>query len=117
VLIKNDNSPAMYPLINPYGSVVYQAGRGDVHTVVVNGRIVKHEHALTGVDLPAAKQAVGRTVEYARSTMGEDAWRESLTPELPAEDRIPNPYTYTSYDGGESRHRAAADESTDDDVT
>jgi 5-methylthioadenosine/S-adenosylhomocysteine deaminase len=117
VLIKNDNSPAMYPLINPYGSVVYQAGRGDVHTVLVNGRIVKHDHALTGVDLPAAKQAVGRTVEYARSTMGEDAWRESLTPELPAEDRIPNPYTYTSYDGGESRHRAASDESEGDEAT
>jgi 5-methylthioadenosine/S-adenosylhomocysteine deaminase len=117
VLIKNDNSPAMYPLLNPYGSVVYQAGRGDVHTVVVNGRIVKHDHALAGADLPAAKAAVGRTVEYARSTMGEDAWRESLTPELPAEDRIPNPYTYTSYDGGESRHRAAADEPAGDDAT
>jgi cytosine/adenosine deaminase-related metal-dependent hydrolase len=117
VLVKNDNSPAMYPLLHPYGSVVYQAGRGDVDTVVVNGRIVKHNHALVGVDLPAAKQAVGRTVEYARSTMGEDAWRDSLTPELPAADRIPNPYTYTSYDGGESRHRAAPDEPAGDDAT
>jgi 5-methylthioadenosine/S-adenosylhomocysteine deaminase len=117
VLVKNDNSPAMYPLLHPYGSVVYQAGRGDVDTVVVNGRIVKHNHALVAVDLPAAKQAVGRTVEYARSTMGEDAWRDSLTPELPAADRIPNPYTYTSYDGGESRHRAAPDEPAGDDAT
>ncbi len=110
VLLKNDSSPAMYPLLHPYGSVVYQAGRGDVHTVVVNGRIVKHDHALVGIDLPAAKDAVGRTVEFARSTMGDEAWRESLTPELPPADRIPNPYTYTSYDGGESRHRAAAEE-------
>jgi cytosine/adenosine deaminase-related metal-dependent hydrolase len=116
VLIKNDNSPAMYPLINPYGSVVYQAGRGDVHTVLVNGRIVKHDHALSGVDLAAAKEAVGRTVDYARSTMGEDAWRESLTPELPAEDRIPNPYTYTSFDGGDSRHTAASEQPAEDDA-
>ncbi|GAB2820813.1 amidohydrolase family protein [Actinoallomurus bryophytorum] len=109
VLIKNDDSPAMYPLLHPYGSVVYQAGRGDVHTVLVNGRVVKHDHRLVGVDLTAAKEAVGRTVEYARSTMGEDAWQESLTPELPTAERVPNPYTYTDYDGGEDRHRAQQD--------
>jgi 5-methylthioadenosine/S-adenosylhomocysteine deaminase len=106
VLIKNDDSPAMYPLLHPYGSVVYQAGRGDVHTVLVNGRVVKHDRRLVGVDLAAAKAAVGRTVEFARSTMGEEAWQESLTPELPATERVPNPYTYTDYDGGEERHRA-----------
>jgi 5-methylthioadenosine/S-adenosylhomocysteine deaminase len=106
VLIKNDESPAMYPLLHPYGSVVYQAGRGDVHTVLVNGRVVKHDRRLVGVDLAAAKAAVGRTVEFARSTMGEEAWQESLTPELPATERVPNPYTYTDYDGGEERHRA-----------
>ena len=109
VLIKNEDSPAMYPLLHPYGSVVYQAGRGDVHTVLVNGRVVKHDHRLVGVDLAAAKDAVGRTVDYARSTMGEDAWKESLTPELPEAERIPNPYTYTDYDGGAERHRAQQD--------
>ena len=109
VLIKNDEAPALYPLLHPYGTVVYQAGRGDVHTVLVNGRVVKHEHRLVGVSLPAAREAVGRTVEYARSTMGEEAWQDSLTPELPTAERIPNPYTYTDYDGGEGRHRARSD--------
>ena len=51
MLIKNDDSPAMYPLLHPYGTLVYQAGRGDVHTVLVNGQVVKHEHKLVGVDL------------------------------------------------------------------
>ena len=37
VLIKNDQSPVMFPLLNPYGHVVFQAGRGDVHTVMVDG--------------------------------------------------------------------------------
>jgi cytosine/adenosine deaminase-related metal-dependent hydrolase len=111
VLIKNDGSPAMYPLLHPYGTVVYQAGRGDVHTVLVNGRVVKHEHRLTGVDLAAAKAAVGRTVDYAQATMGDEAWREGLTPELPPAERISNPYTYTDYDGGEDRHRAAQPDS------
>src|ERR1035441_6093465 len=46
VLIKNDDSPAMYPLLHPYGSLVFQAGRGDVHTVVINGTVVKHAHRL-----------------------------------------------------------------------
>jgi 5-methylthioadenosine/S-adenosylhomocysteine deaminase len=110
VLIKNDDSPALYPLLHPCGSVVFQASRGDVHTVLVNGRVHKHEHKLVDVDLRAAKDAVADTVDYARSTMGEPAWQESLTPELPTTERIPNPYTYTDYAGGESRHRAQRDD-------
>jgi cytosine/adenosine deaminase-related metal-dependent hydrolase len=112
VLIKNDDSPALYPLLHPYGSVVYQAGRGDVHTVLVNGRVVKHDHKLVDGDLAAAKNAVANTVDYARSTMGEDAWRESMTPELPPTERIPNPYTYTEYSGSEDRHRARESDRT-----
>ena len=110
VLIKNDDSPAMYPLLHPYGSLVFQAGRGDVHTVIVNGRIVKHDHKLIGIDLAAAKSAVANTVDYARTTMGEQAWQDSLTPELVSTERIPNPYTYTDYSGGDSRHRAQSEE-------
>jgi cytosine/adenosine deaminase-related metal-dependent hydrolase len=106
VLIKNDESPALYPLLHPYGSLVFQACRGDVHTVLVDGRVLKHEHKLVGVDLRAAKQAVAATVEHARSTMGEQAWQDSLTPELPTEQRVPNPYTYTDFAGDETRHRA-----------
>ena len=110
VLIKNDDSPAMYPLLHPYGSLVFQAGRGDVHTVIVNGRIVKHDHKLIGIDLAAAKSAVANTVDYARTTMGEQAWQDSLTPELVSTEPIPNPYTYTDYSGGDSRHRAQSEE-------
>ena len=110
VLIKNDDSPAMYPLLHPHGSLVFQAGRGDVHTVIVNGRIVKHDHKLIGIDLAAAKSAVANTVDYARTTMGEQAWQDSLTPELVSTEPIPNPYTYTDYSGGDSRHRAQSEE-------
>ena len=51
VLIKNDASPVSFPLLNPYGHVAFQAQRGDVHTVLVDGRVVKHENRLVGVDL------------------------------------------------------------------
>jgi hypothetical protein len=85
--------------------VVYQAGRGDVHTVLVDGRVVKHEGALVGGDLAAAKGAVGETVAFARSTMGEAAWEEGMHPELPVTERVPNPCTYTDFTGSDDRHQ------------
>ncbi|GGO21620.1 amidohydrolase [Microbispora rosea subsp. aerata] len=97
VLIKNDASPVSFPLLNPYGHVVFQAQRGDVHTVLVNGRIVKHEHRLVGVDLAAARRAVERTVEYLRSTLGEEAWQKGMNPDIPETKILDNPYTYTDY--------------------
>ena len=49
VLIKSDRLPPVsFPLVNPYGHVAFQAQRGDVHTVIVDGRVVKHEHELVG---------------------------------------------------------------------
>src|SRR3712207_3125937 len=75
VLIKNDASPVMFPVLNPYGHVAFQAQRGDVHTVLVNGRVVKCDGRLVGVDLGAARRAVESTVEHLRPTLGEDAWR------------------------------------------
>jgi 5-methylthioadenosine/S-adenosylhomocysteine deaminase len=98
VLIKNDASPAMAPLLHPHGHVVFQAGRGDVHTVIINGRIAKHEGKLVGVDLGAVQAEVADTIEFIRATLGEEAWQQSLTPPLPPSERIPNPYTYSEVD-------------------
>jgi cytosine/adenosine deaminase-related metal-dependent hydrolase len=95
VLMKNDESPAMFPIIHPYGHVVFQAGRGDVHTVMVDGRVLKYDHHLLGIDLGRAKEAVGKTVEYIRSKMGEDAWAEGMVREQAVVQTIANPYTYT----------------------
>jgi 5-methylthioadenosine/S-adenosylhomocysteine deaminase len=95
VLIKNDQSPAMFPILHPYGHVVFQAGRGDVHTVMVDGRVVKYDHRLLGIDLSKAKQAVMKTVENARAQMGEQAWNQAMNPEKAKVEVIDNPYTYT----------------------
>jgi Cytosine deaminase and related metal-dependent hydrolases len=97
VLIKNDNSPAMFPLINPYGHVVYQTQRGDVHTVVVNGRVVKRDHRLVDVDLAKARTTVEATVEHLRSTLGEEAWQAGMHPAIPESKVLDNPYTYTEF--------------------
>ncbi|HZC26328.1 MAG TPA: amidohydrolase family protein [Actinopolymorphaceae bacterium] len=98
VLVKNDRSPVMFPILHPYGHVVFQAGRGDVHTVVVDGRVVKYDHELVGIDLARARTAVSGTVDYAREQIG-DKWAECMRPEIPATELIPNPYTYTDYKG------------------
>ena len=83
VLLKNDHSPVSFPLLNPHGHVVFQAQRGDVHTVLVNGRVVKSEHRLVDVDLAAARRKVEATVEYLRSTLGRRGVGEGHEPGRP----------------------------------
>jgi cytosine/adenosine deaminase-related metal-dependent hydrolase len=97
VLIKNENSPTMFPLLNPYGHVALQAQRGDVHTVVVNGRVVKHEHRLVDVDLTKARRSVESTVEYLQTTLGPEAWAAGMNPEIPETKILDNPYQYTEF--------------------
>jgi cytosine/adenosine deaminase-related metal-dependent hydrolase len=97
VLIKNEHSPVSFPLLNPFGHVAFQAQRGDVHTVVVNGRVVKHEHRLVDVDLAAARRRIEQTVDHLRSTMGEETWQKGMNPDIPKTTILDNPYTYTDY--------------------
>ncbi|MGD9986121.1 amidohydrolase family protein [Pseudonocardia sp.] len=97
VLIKNDRSPVSFPLLNPHGHIAFQAQRGDVHTVVVDGRVVKDAHELVGVDLAAARREVESTVEYLRATIGEEAWQQGMNPDVPETTLLDNPYTYTDY--------------------
>jgi 5-methylthioadenosine/S-adenosylhomocysteine deaminase len=108
VLIKNDRSPVMFPILHPFGHVVFQAGRGDVDTVMVNGRIVKLDHELVGIDLDVARRAVDSSVEHVRRALGAEEWVEAMNPELPAAEHIPNPYTYTDWDGGRAAARSKA---------
>ncbi|GAA0588377.1 amidohydrolase family protein [Actinomadura livida] len=105
VLIKNDDSPVSFPVLNPYGHVAFQAQRGDVHTVLVNGRVVKHDHRLVDVDLAAARREVEATVEYLRSSMGEQAWADGMNPDVPETKILDNPYTYTDYRSAQTRTR------------
>src|SRR5438132_8168577 len=108
VLIKNDRSPAMFPLLHAYGHVVFQAGRGDVHTVMVDGKVVKYNHQLLGIDLDRAKQAVAKTVEYARSKMGEQAWHDGMHPAKAEVELIENPYTYTYHEHSKAGQQESA---------
>jgi cytosine/adenosine deaminase-related metal-dependent hydrolase len=111
VLIKNDESPVMFPVLNPFGHVVFQAQRGDVHTVVVDGRVVKSHGKLVGIDLGPVRREIESTVGHLRSELGEEAWEQGMHPDLPAGESkmLDNPYQYTDYKdestraGGEER--------------
>jgi cytosine/adenosine deaminase-related metal-dependent hydrolase len=105
VLIKNEHSPVSFPLLHPYGHVAFQAQRGDVHTVLVNGRFAKRDGRLVDVDLAATRSEVERTVEHLRSTLGEDAWRAGMHPEIPETKILDNPYQYTDYQSAATHER------------
>jgi cytosine/adenosine deaminase-related metal-dependent hydrolase len=105
VLIRNDDSPVSFPLLNPYGHIALQAQRADVHTVLVDGRVVKYEHRLVGVDLAAVRRGVEATVEHLRASVGEEAWAEGMDPDVPASKVLDNPYTYTYTDYRDSGTR------------
>jgi 5-methylthioadenosine/S-adenosylhomocysteine deaminase len=102
VLLKNDRSPVMFPILNPYGHVALQAQRGDVHTVVINGKVVKSENRLIGNGLVGAKAAIEGTIEYLSRELGEDAWNAGMNPEVTDKKLLENPYTYTTYDSGDA---------------
>ncbi|TNH30398.1 amidohydrolase family protein [Micromonospora orduensis] len=103
VLIKNDASPVMFPILNPHGHVVFQAQRGDVHTVLVGGRVVKRDGRLVGVDLAAARARVAATIDHLREAMGEEAWQRGMNPDVPETAILENPYQYTEWDAGSAQ--------------
>ena len=105
LLLKNDESPAMTPVLHPYAHVVYQAGTADVHTVMVDGRVLKHEGRRIDLPLAPVRALVEESVAYVRKSLGESAWLEGMHPEIAG---IENPYGYT--DAGDAHVRAAGPE-------
>jgi cytosine/adenosine deaminase-related metal-dependent hydrolase len=106
VLIKNDDSPVSFPIVNPYGHVAFQAQRGDVHTVLVDGQVVKDAGRLVGFDPTAVRRNIDATIDHLRSAMGEETWNAGMHPEMPEGSKVlDNPYQYTDYQS-ESTHGA-----------
>jgi hypothetical protein len=73
-------TPSMTPVNNPVGHLVYQAGRGDVDTVVVNGKVLKHRGELVGLDLPRARRLAEATRDHFRAGVGEAVWQKFIDP-------------------------------------
>jgi len=109
VLLKNDHSPVSFPVLSPYGHVAFQAQRGDVHTVLVNGRIVKHDGRLVDIDLAAVRREVDETVSYLRTELGDDEWQKGMNPDIPESKVLDNPYQYTDFQSSATRSGATAE--------
>ena len=107
VLIKNDLSPTLFLVLNPYGHIALQANRGDVRTVLVDGRVAKHEGRLVE-DLAAARAEIADPVSYLRSTRGEEVWAQGMNPDVPPTKVLDNPYTHTEFRTADT-HRSGAD--------
>jgi hypothetical protein len=78
-----------HPRIDPYATLVFQTTAADVRTVLVDGRVVKRDGLLTGVDLPAL---TAEADSAAAAVLGRvrDAGRASPAPH-PAPSRPWNP--------------------------
>ncbi|GAA3222273.1 amidohydrolase family protein [Pseudonocardia petroleophila] len=71
-------SVEQHPRIDPYGTLLFQTTAADVRTVLVDGRVVKRDGVLTGVDLPrltaeadtAAEAILGRVRDAGRALPG-----------------------------------------------
>lgn len=93
VLLKNEHSPTWAPLINPWGQVVYQAQRGDVHTVLVGGEVVKADGRVVAGDLAGVRAKLDDTVSYLEREVG-DEWISGQHPDIPEKEVLYNPYQY-----------------------
>jgi 5-methylthioadenosine/S-adenosylhomocysteine deaminase len=103
VLLRNDTSPVMFPILHPAGHVVFQAQRADVHTVMVNGKVLKYDHRLLLDDQVAqARRAIEESVAHVQSAMGPEAWQTAMHPERIAVQPVDNPYQYSQFQHGTS---------------
>ncbi|MDH6236345.1 amidohydrolase family protein [Cryobacterium sp. CG_9.6] len=97
VLLKNDTSPSTFPIVNPSGHIALQASRGDVHTVLVNGKPAKFAGKLLGNEVASVKSEVEATVEYLQSELGASVWEQGMNPDVPEAKMLDNPYVYTDF--------------------
>lgn len=79
VMLRTD-TPSMTPTHNPAGHIVFQAGRGDVDTVLVNGRVLKHRGTLIGADMRRARRLIENSLEYLRSKIPGKDWEQAMNP-------------------------------------
>jgi 5-methylthioadenosine/S-adenosylhomocysteine deaminase len=72
----------MVPLRDPIKNVVYSAQASDIHTVMVNGKVVMHEGTVLTVDEPAVNRALQEAGERMWPRMNGVDWDKRLADEL-----------------------------------
>ena len=78
---------------------------------VVNGRVVKYDGRLVGIDLAPVRTEIENTIDYLKAAIGDDTWQAGMFPEMPEAEQsiLENPYQYSDFKdeskraGGEDR--------------
>jgi cytosine/adenosine deaminase-related metal-dependent hydrolase len=95
VLLSGENNPVMFPVLHPAGHVVFQAQRADVRTVMVNGRVLKHDHRLLLPDLVArARREAEDSLSHVLSALGPEILKATMYPDPSPVEPVHNPYDY-----------------------
>jgi len=90
LLFFNAASTWMVPLRDPIKNVVYSAQASDVHTVMVNGKVVLRDGKMLTVDEPAVNRALQEAGERMWPKMDGVDWGKRRADEL-------SPQTYPAW--------------------
>jgi 5-methylthioadenosine/S-adenosylhomocysteine deaminase len=82
LLLFDAGSTWMVPLRDPIKNVVYSAQASDIHTVIVNGKLVMRNRALLTVDEPAVNRALQEAGERMWPKMDGVDWGKRRADEL-----------------------------------
>jgi cytosine/adenosine deaminase-related metal-dependent hydrolase len=82
------DDPAMFPVNNPYGSLVYSAHPGVVANVMVAGRWLKRSGSLVGADLGRLRRLAGESRDYLFEKARKDP---AISDARPGGDWLPRP--------------------------
>ena len=109
VLIKNDLSPTLFPVLNPYGHIALQANRGDVRTVLVDGKVAEQaEETTSSRTWPGCgPRSTTPASPTSAPRLGEEVWAQGVNPDVPPTKVLDNPYTYTEFRTADTHLSAA----------
>ena len=97
VLIKNDDSPVMFPIVI---RTVTWPSRLSAATCIPSWSTAGSSSTSTAdryPTCPPSGRAAEKTVSHLRAELGEAAWDTGMNPDIPATQILDNPYTYTEY--------------------
>ncbi|WP_328352100.1 hypothetical protein OG800_08595 [Streptomyces sp. NBC_00445] len=82
LVLVSGNSPILYPVNDPIATLVFQAGRGEVDTVLIDGRVLKYRGEPLGIDLDRARTLAENSRDHLRAAICEQSWQQAMNPPL-----------------------------------
>jgi cytosine/adenosine deaminase-related metal-dependent hydrolase len=83
LVVLDTTTASMSPLVDPVAAAVLQAGRAEVDTVLVDGRVLKHRGRFVDGRLQRARRLADASRDRLLAGLGPRALREALDPRRP----------------------------------